>query len=779
MIFYDTETCGFHGPIVLIQYAFDEGPINLYSPWNRPVQETLELIEEFMLHDGGVCGFNLSFDHFHLCQLYTTLSLLKDKNKHPIDCIEEYYNAEPYARDGLCLKPVKAFDIMMHARKGPYQSTMDREDIRIKKVPTVLAWQLCAELNKRIPLKDIYFARREDKTIRWQVFDLKDDVGAMIPGFKDLVLKFSPSSALKALAIDTGVAKDDRLLYTDISLPAKASPAELGYAPFAKVFLNSSDSEIRGMWEYSWPFRIQQHVNYWSYNSLAREYAYDDVADTRGLYHFFGSPEPDDDDSVLTCMVGAVRWRGFRIDTEAIVELRQKAIAKEEGTRRKFNYNSHAVVRAYLEEVLSEAEKVVMSVDGKITTKGIILEEIAQWRVSEVCSACSGMGCNSCDDGLIPGKDPHPAAERAAEIIKARKAKKEIEVYDKLLLAGRFHADFVVIGTRSSRMAGTGGLNPQGIKKSNYVRKCFPLALENTVLCGGDFSGFEVCLADAAYADPDLRSDLMSGKKIHALFGVYLFPDKTYEEILKSDGAANFYEDFYGRSKNGVFALLYGGEAYTLSNRVGIPEKTAEEAYRRWCARYIVWGRERKKIFDMFCSMRQPGGIGTKVEWHEPSEYIESLFGFRRYFTLENQIVKALFDLANDPPRSWLKMAIKVIRRDREQTASGALRSALFAAAFAQQAANMRAAANHVIQSSGAEITKKVQRKIWDIQPCGINHWRVQPMNVHDEILSPTHPEYVPIVARTVKETVESFKEKVPLIKMDWKTHLDSWASKK
>jgi hypothetical protein len=773
MIYYDTETCGLHGPIVTIQYAFDDGPIHIHSVWRRPIVETLELIEEFMSHEEGVCGFNLSFDHFHLCQLYTTLSLLKDKDREPIDCIEEYYLAEPNGRDGLCLKPQRAIDIMMHARKGPYQSTMDREDIRIKRVPTILAWQLAAELNKRIPLNDIYFARRADKTVRWQVFDIVDDLQNLVPAFKDLVLKFAPSSALKALAVDAGVARDERLLYQDIALPDKARPVELGYAPFALALKNTPD------WPYTWPFKIEQHINYWHYNDKAREYASDDVADTRGLYNFFERPRPDDDDSVLACMVGAVRWRGFAIDIKELEHLRKKAIEKEEDIRKKFNYNSVATVRKYLEEVLSEAERAILSVDGKTTTKGIILEELSRWKISEICSKCGGFGCNNCEDGMIPGADPHPAAIRASEIIRARKAKKEVEIYDKLLLAGRLHADFTVIGTRSSRMSGTGGLNPQGIKKSTYVRKCFTLALFGSILCGGDFSGFEVCLADAAYNDPDLRADLLSGKKIHALFGVYLFPEKSYEEILKSDGAANFYEDYYGRSKNGVFALLYGGEPYTLSNRVGIPEQVAEEAYRRWCARYKVWGNERKKIFDMFCSMRQPGGIGTKVEWTDPADYIESLFGFRRYFTLENKIVKALFDLATEPPKEWLRVQSKVIRRDREQTASGAVRSALFAAAFAQQAANMRAAANHVIQSSGAQITKKVQRKIWDVQPGGIHHWRVQPMNVHDEILSPTHPDFVNQVAEVVKESVDSFKEKVPLIKMTWKTNLSSWAEKK
>ncbi len=772
MIFYDTEGCGLHGPTTLIQYAFDDGPIHLHSIWKSPIKETLELIDEFMYHEGGVCGFNLAFDHFHLCQIYTVLSLLSNRNGNPEDYIKEYALKEPDGRFGLCLKPVKALDLMLHARKGPYQGTMQRGDIRIKRVPTLLAWKLAERLNQDIPLNDIYFEKRQDKTVRWQIFDLHDDLGNLIPMFKDLVLKFSPSSALKALAVDAGVAKDNRLLWKDIELSKKLRPVEFGYAPFALAVGSPKN------WKGAWPEVIHQHINHWSYNRLAREYAADDVSDTRGLYHYFNDPEDNDDDSVLACMVGAVRWRGFALDHQRLQNLREKAVKTEQKVRTKFNFNSPAVCRKYLEAVLEEAEKVVLTVNDKVTTKGIILEEISEWKKSEVCDDCKGMGCHNCDDGLKDSEDIHPAASRAREILDARHAKKEIELYDKLFLGGRFHADFVVIGTLSSRMAGASKLNPQGIKKAKDVRRCFPLADEGLVLCGGDFSGFEVCLADAVYGDPVLREDLMSGKKIHALFGQYLFPNKTYEEILKSNGAFNFHEDYYGRSKNGVFALLYGGEAFTLSNRVGIPEAVAEEAYKKWCDKYLVWGQERKKIFDMFCSMRQPNGLGTKVEWHEPSKYIESLLGFRRYFTLENQVVKALFNLANDPPKAWTLMKMKTVRRDREQTVSGALRSALFAAAFAQQAANMRAAANHVIQSTGAQITKKTQRDIWDIQPAGINSWRVQPMNVHDEVMVPTHPDYIKTVTDTVTETVQSFVEKIPLIKIDWSNHLESWAAK-
>ena len=61
-IFYDCESVGLHGQAVLMQYAFDDGPITLYEPWKMPIKRTLELIEEFLQHN--LIGFNLSFDFF-------------------------------------------------------------------------------------------------------------------------------------------------------------------------------------------------------------------------------------------------------------------------------------------------------------------------------------------------------------------------------------------------------------------------------------------------------------------------------------------------------------------------------------------------------------------------------------------------------------------------------------------------------------------------------------------------------------------------------------------
>lgn len=767
MIYYDTETCGLHGPIVLLQYAEDDGPVELWCPWKQTSRETIELID-WMMED-IVCGFNLAFDHFHLCQMYTTLLLMDDKDEILQNCIEEYAHKEKQARSGPCLKPLGAIDIMLHARKGPYQSTMDRSDIRIKRVPSALAGKLCAELDKRIPLKDVYFARKKDKKKRWQVQDIEDEFGEIIGDFKNIVLKFAPSSALKALAVDTGVADvDTRLLFHEVEVDPKYRPEEIGYAPYALAVAPEGDWHSKR----AWPSVISIHITHWAFNRLARRYAEDDVKDTRGLYKYFGSPEPDDDDSILACMVGAVRWKGFRIDTDKIRALKVKA--EESLASIKYNFNSAAVCRKYMEEVLSEDQKMIT----QGSTKATILEGIAKWKNGVVCEVCYGMdeSCNNCVDGIVETDEPHPAALRAQEILDSRHCKKEIELYDKLLLADRFHASFKVIGTLSSRMAGGDGLNAQGIKHSKEVRDCFPLADPDYELNGGDFDSFEVGLMDAEYGDPKLREYLMSGKKIHAIFAMHLF-GMTYEEVMATSKLAGDLNK-YAKGKAGVFALAYGGEAHTLIDRVGVTEQRANEAYASWCREFKVWASERKKIFDMFCSMRQPHGIGSKVEWYEPADYIQSMFGFKRYFTLENQIVKALFQLAEDPPKDWTALKINVTRRDRVQSVAGACRSALFAAAFAVQASNMRAAGNHVIQSSGATITKSLQRKIWDLQPGGrASKWIVQPLNVHDEIMCPVDPKWSQKLADVVNNYVQSLVDRVPLIAMEWHK-IANWGDK-
>lgn len=789
--FIDTETCGLHGMAVTLQYAYSheghDGEIKIHEFWRRPIHESLSLIEDIAKCE--VVGFNLAFDWFHLCKIYTTFSLFlektQDKDAFPDEHINELAILEKEARDGPCLKPFKSLDLMLHARKTEFQITMERSDIRIRKVPTVLAWSLAKQLEK-LPFNEILFARSKNKLApRWTVRDVIVN-GKINPDFKDVLLKFKPSSGLKALAL-YALNETEILSFKEIEIDKKLYPFEYGYAPYALAVANGpywikvikhKGKKVKAK---AWPAVIQQHINHWAFHEPARVYAAKDVEYTRKLWYYFDCPEAGDDDSELATMVGAVRWRGYFVDIEGI-----KALKEECKKKLKETPTSPSYVKRWIGECLSESEKAVFTSTGKV-----VLEKMA---APEQCPVGSCEICNN--TGMLPTSE---ASKRARAVLDARMMGKEIELYDKLILAGRFHASFKVIGALSGRMAGADSLNAQGIKRTTEIRSKFPLAFGDLELEGGDFSGFEVVLADSAYNDPLLRKDLLTcekcrdvqviykaGKKkcpkcggnktmkIHALFGVHVYPEMNYDQIKATEGTA---DDRYTKSKSAVFAMIYGGEGYTLMTRLGVPIEVADEAFKKFGERYPGIAEARKRIFNAFAPMRQEAGIGSKIIWSEPQDYVESLLGFKRYFTLENETAKALFNLAESPPKEWTSLKIKVIRRDREQSVSGALRSAVFAAAFQIQAANVRAAANHEIQSSGAQITKHVQRRVWDVQPPGVHQWLVQPCNIHDQVLTPTHPSVKEKVRQVVFEAVESFREKVPLIEFDYKPMKD-WSTK-
>jgi hypothetical protein len=747
-LYLDTETCGLYGMPVLMQYAYDDGPIHLFEPWLAPVGETLDRIEDFV--NCEFIGFNNSFDWFHIVKLYTTFRQFP-RDTRPWRVIDAIAHAEPAAQDGPCLKPASSLDLLLYSRKGPFQSLMARDDIRIRRVPTALAYKLAEELEKRVEIDGIYFARRADRSgPRWHVYDVPNaDRTGINPDFKDVVLKFHPASGLKFLA-EHALGITDTVHFEEIEVPRRYRPFELGFAPTAlatstaekqwKVY--DKDGAFKGK---AWPGYIMKHIRHWHSNAKARLYAKKDVVYTRGLHDYFGKPAGGDDDSVLACAVAAVRWRGYNIDVEGIKELQVASMEKAKQAPQ-----DYGAVRRYLKEAMDDVEAMAI----QESTKKVILEEIAKtWKT---------------DDGF----QMHPAAIRAQAVLDARTAQKEVELYDKLITAGKFHASFNVIGALSSRMSGSDGLNAQGIKNDRIVRSKFPLHGEFDYLCGGDMSSYEVCIAIAAFGDDNLLADVVAGKKIHAYMGMELFPGTTYEEVCASSGTPN---DMYTAGKQAVFAMIYGGDAGTINRKLGIPIEIADKAFEGFQNRYPGIRRARQEIFERFASMRQPGGIGSAIEWHEPDDKIESLLGFARYFTLENKICKTLFDMANSLPPEMRRCNIRVIRRDRVQTAGGAVSSALYGAAFGIQSGMCRAASNHRIQSTGAQITKAIQRRIWEVQPAGINPWKVAPCNIHDEILAVTAPEVVDEVAEVVRQGIEDHKVYVPLLAMNWSKQLASW----
>jgi len=791
-LFYDSETCGLHGMMVLLQYAINKEDIVLYEVWKEPVYKTLEIIEAMMNHVN--IGFNLTFDHFHLQKIHAIWSRLP-QDWIPADHIEEIATIEKESRDCLCIKPFSSLDLLLHSRKGPYQSLMARKDIRIKKIPLhpvewkghliPMAYAVADYLEETIELDGIYFAKRADKDApHWTVQDrfVKE---ARDKNFADVVLRFNPEGSLKALA-EHALKMPPKYVYSDIEIDKSLRPVELGFAPFAEATSTAAknwevwdDGKLKGK---AWPGLIDQHIAHWHEKEDAREYANDDIVYTRGLYYHFGEPEHGDKDSILACMVPSVRWRGFSIDADGIEELKEKA--ESVVVDAPINTNKPDDIRRYINEKCNDTEASFL----EKTTEKARLKEMSNWRIEEdeECLMCLGglePDCPICDEGFLK-KGPHPASRRASEVLGIKIAKKEIELFDKLLLADRFHVSLKIIGTLSNRMAGGDGLNAQGINHDPLVRGNFPLVWDGYVLCGGDFDSFEVTIADAVYDDLDLRTTIVSGKKLHGIFGTMLFPGYTYEQILDSDEHPEKYEygNMYSLAKSGVFAMIYGGNADTLHRNLGVPKAVAEEAFASWGRMFPGIGDSRQRIIDSFQPLVQEGELGSAIHWKEPLEYVESFLGFRRYFTLEYKIVRELFDLAQNLPAEWRKTDTEVLRSEKKgvQKAWGALSSALYGAAFGIGEGVVRAAANHEIQSPGAEITKETQVAIWsELQPQGVHEFNVMLMNIHDEVISVTKPELVERQAEIVAGKVEEYRDVVPLIGMKWCLDMENWAKKK
>lgn len=738
--YFDSETCGFVGMPVLFQYAFDRGPIHLHEVWTQPVKDTMDLVRE--LAECEFVGFNLTFDAFHLCKLATMWSLLPP-GLIPAEDIPLVASVEREAIWGPCWKPYKSCDLMLHTRKGKYQTLMPRKPIVIRKVPKAISEQVVKALGETLHFNKIFFAKTKTNPGQWSILPIEDK-----PNLVNLKLSFNPSAGLKFLA-EYALGYKPKHHFQDVELDREFFPSELGYAPFAEC---APDPEK------AWPKVIEHHINHWATSDPAREYARDDIVITRDLDDHLGNPAAGDDDSELACMVAACRWRGFEVDIPGIKDLLETAQATLAASP--ININAHVQVRNYLCVALDEVEKMAIEASG--CTKPVL-------------------------ESIITSKewDHNPEAKRRAkELLDIKKAGKEVELYQKLITAGRLHPDLNVIGAKSGRMSGGSGLNVQGVKNTKVVRKRFPLRDTGhrlpknplTKVSLGDFSSFEVTIADAVFNDPQLREDLLTERSIHAEFGSMLY-DLSYEEVLATKGSTD--RDLYTDAKSAFFAtVLYLGDAGTINRKQGIPLDKAEEAIHKIGLRYKKLGEARQQAIEQFSAMSQVGGQGTAIEWKEPVTFAETIFGFRRDFSLEWQICKGLYDLAQNPPLEWKKIPDRLVRSNRVQTAGGAAQSALYGAAFGLQGSNLRAGANHKIQGSGAQITKRVQRCVWDLQPHGLRPFRVSTLQVHDELLVPHAAGMTNIVAKTIDDSVAEFRSAVPLVRIDWLKEGKSWADK-
>ncbi len=347
-------------------------------------------------------------------------------------------------------------------------------------------------------------------------------------------------------------------------------------------------------------------------------------------------------------------------------------------------------------------------------------------------------------------------------------------------------------------MSGASGLNFHGIDHSGEVRSLFVLRDSGLVLSAGDYSSQELAIAATTMNDEALLRDMESGKSLHGLFGAEAY-ETTYEDIMKTD-------DRYDKAKGGVYAILYGGTFETVAKNMNIEKPVAEAAYNRMVAKYPQMGNTRKAVTERFSAMRQDSQ--GKIQYCDPPEkFITSVFGFKRYFDTDYALQRMILDVIKNPPkhlkeagRIWRgnqsaptvyntkagKLApdryeyTKVQRSENKlQTLWGACTSALYGAGFSIQNKIIRASNNHVIQSTGRELTVGMQAAVWAIQAWGIHPFRLTLMSIHDELAVVSEESEVAEIKAVITAKVAEQCETVPLTSIEWYTNVSSWAEVK
>jgi hypothetical protein len=149
--------------------------------------------------------------------------------------------------------------------------------------------------------------------------------------------------------------------------------------------------------------------------------------------------------------------------------------------------------------------------------------------------------------------------------------------------------------------------------------------------------------------------------------------------------------------------------------------------------------------------------------------------GHVRDFTREVALIHQMYHLIStyhDDSQDTL-----VRREDRgPQSLRGCVLSALIGGAMRVQARMQRQGTNFQPQSTGAMVNKECQVAIWQEQPVGVTPWRVVPLNVHDELMATIRIKLD--VSSRLYSVVERWKGRVPLIAIEWKQGVASWADK-
>jgi len=337
---------------------------------------------------------------------------------------------------------------------------------------------------------------------------------------------------------------------------------------------------------------------------------------------------------------------------------------------------------------------------------------------------------------------------------------------------GDVHPNFRVLGTPTNRMAGTDGINFQGVSKEDSLRS---LVLAEA---GGDFDNLEIVIAATFFNDEKLLEIAKNGD-MHTMTAKLILTDcpYNYEELMeiKKDKEHPYFsvlKKARNKAKGINFAILYFAGPFTIAGALGVDEQEADKwMEEHFFATFPSLKETRKRFYDMFCT-------ADFLTWNKNSvanmhERVEDIWGKEKFICLEKAIAKFFWENSDSIAKCAANDNEKILRQPSKglQTNYQAIRSACLGAASRIQKSVYRQLGNFPIQSSGATLTKIMMARLFLCFDLAL-------MNIHDELIISNRNDYDHDL---VKGFVDGFLNRartvIPHLKMEWKK-IDNWSEK-
>lgn len=748
-LWLDTETVGLCGPCKLIQFAVDDGPVQmvpLYRGWRDDTETGQKLWALFkMLDDANTLfiGFNVAFDLFHLYRL-----------RHL------WHGFDERSADGRTMQPFRCQTLdlqvhaMMHSELAPFAFSRGRVRSiaavrRIPKVATNYVRDL-VESRLRGHIPDFFKLNCSERRVAGK------------PDLVTLAWSVDGSLSLKNLARQWGLLT----IKLDEVWPLPDKGTEKPWLPY-------SDPAVHDRVEILCEQVMKNpQAPFWAYAKL-------DILLLRYAYERLGKPEPDIHSENCHC-VAYTRFCGFDLDRNALnrsIEFYQARVDEAS--------------RELTEEVLKSAPKrlaLLQAVDPLIgSSKKSVLVGLAD--------------------------SDRPSAELARKMLAFGPNRQRLLQLQKVreCATGKAHPDLRVMGTATLRAAGASGLNWQGIgaaedlppdpevddlpeddasvddepeveaqieedaKETERVNKVGLRACIKAPMVG-DWAAFEVVLAATVYPDARILADLREGIDAHSMNAVLFHPDVRATGldyagfrllVTQGDPWANKMRKL---CKAVTFGINYGAAAPKIAQTLGISMAEAQAGLDSFYEVYTGFAEYRRQAERDF--MTADTSHWTAESVGRMARHADDLTGHSRRWDFEADVADTLWRLGHHKICSGHTGQVTRTVEKGVQTIDNAIKSALLGSAIAIQSAVHRQAANSRVQMSGACINKMLGAALW-------KRLRVPILNIHDEWVFAAHPNFdVAAVSAVIDEFVAEWARKVPELRFDYKT-TERWSDKK